>query len=347
MTPRRGKKSNAKPVAAPTTPPGEHIFPSAQLTPLAVKWKQLNAAKRHKEAMDVLGQIIEGSTAMFERLAQYEEFHYMVDLPILVAAAQEKVVKWLLRWSPKKGRLFSWFSKCAKNAFRSELSKVSQYRKKFHVTGDDLEKFHGVEDHAVNKHDAAAEARSRLRGITCRWGDPQEIGALRFLIDCIVADDHNRQAAIRSASYAFGIAEDHTKFFYNWALQALRNAFYDLAYFPFTEQDLLRAAYAYTILPDLIDLIGYENTKKLIAVYGGTRMKIPSLASLAELKRNYQMYREIQSSDQDPDSVTAIARKYRRNQRTATEVYNDMVDVLDPNRSGEHELYDHDNEPNP
>jgi len=74
--------SGAKPVQ------GEHIFASSQLTPLAVKWKELNAAKRHKEAMEVLEQIIKGSTAMFERLAQYEDYHYTVDLSILVDAAR-------------------------------------------------------------------------------------------------------------------------------------------------------------------------------------------------------------------------------------------------------------------
>ena len=90
---------------------GEHIFPASKLTPLAVQWKQLYAANRHKEAMLVLEQIIEESTFMFQRLALFEDFQYTVDLPILVSAAQEKVIKWLVKWNPKKGRLFSWFSK--------------------------------------------------------------------------------------------------------------------------------------------------------------------------------------------------------------------------------------------
>ena len=46
---------------------------------------------------------------------------------------------------------------CAKNAFRSELVKVNQYRKRYHVTSDNLEKFYGVEDHEVDKHDVAKE----------------------------------------------------------------------------------------------------------------------------------------------------------------------------------------------
>ncbi len=101
----------------------------------------------------VLEEIVIGSTAMFERLAMYEDFHYTVDLKILVSAAQERVVKWLLRWEPKKGRLFSWFSKCAKNAFRSELVKVNQFRKRYYVTSDNLEHFYGVDDHAGNRCD--------------------------------------------------------------------------------------------------------------------------------------------------------------------------------------------------
>ena len=73
------KKLKSKP-----TLEGEHIFPATQLTPLAVKWKDLHSAGRHKEAMAVLEEIVVGSTAMFERLAMYEDFHYTVDLGVLV-----------------------------------------------------------------------------------------------------------------------------------------------------------------------------------------------------------------------------------------------------------------------
>ena len=55
------KKLKSKP-----TLEGEHIFPATQLTPLAVKWKDLHSAGRHKEAMAVLEEIVVGSTAMFE-----------------------------------------------------------------------------------------------------------------------------------------------------------------------------------------------------------------------------------------------------------------------------------------
>jgi hypothetical protein len=321
---------------------GEHIFPASQLTPLAFQWKQLSSAGRHKEAMLVLEQIVEGSTAMFERLAQFEDFHYTVNLSVLVSAAQEKVIKWLLKWQPKKGKLFTWFSKCSKNAFRSELVKENQYRKRYHVTSDNLEKFYGAEDHEIDKNDMAAEVKSKLDELTCRWGDPQEVGAVRFLTLCIIDDDHDKQAAIRSASYAYGISFELAKFFYNWSIVNLRHAFYEKVYVPFTEHDLLMASESYTFWPEVVNIVGIDKAKELSALLGGQRLKIPSLQSIAKLRENYRLARDIDKSDLDPDAVAEVARKHKKTARAAQEVYNEMVEQQDPRRYGEHSIFDQD-----
>lgn len=292
--------------------------------------------------MLVLEKIVVGSTAMFERLAQFEDFHYTVDLPILVSAAQEKVIKWLAKWQPKKGRLFSWFSKCAKNAFRSELVKVNQYRKRYHVTSDNLEKFYGAEDHDVDKHDVAMEMRSKLDELTCRWGDPQEIGAIRFLTLCIIDDDHDKQAAIRSAAYAYGISFDLAKFFYNWSIVNLRHAFYEKVYIPFTEYDLMLAAESYTFWPELVNIIGIEKSKEVSAKLGSQRIKIPSLQHFAKLRESDRIAREIQRSDLDPDAVGDIARKHKKTTRSAQEAFVEMSEQLDPRRYGEHSIFNED-----
>lgn len=333
------------PKKARTAPPGtaplegEHIFPASVVTPLAVKWKELYAAGRHKDAMLVLEEVVVHSTAMFERLALYEDFHYTVDLPILVSAAQEKVVKWLIKWQPKKGRLFSWFSKCAKNAFRSELVKVNQYRKRYHVTSENLEKFYGMDDHEVDKHDLAKEVRTRLHSITCRWGDPQELGAIRFLLECICDDEHDKQAAIRTTAYAYGLSPELSKFFYNWCLVELRHAMYDKVHVPITEQDLMIAALTYDFLPGLLDIMSFDQLKKLITTYQGMRLKIPTLNFFVKLRENHDIYRDIDRSSQDPESVAEVARKYKRTPRSAQDIYNQMVTELDPRRTGEYDVY--------
>jgi hypothetical protein len=327
----------------PATPAdGEHIFPASQLTPLAIQWKQLNAAGRHKDAMLVLENIVVGSSAMFERLAQFEDFHYTVDLPQLVSAAQEKVIKWLAAWQPKKGKLFSWFSKCAKNAFRSELQKVNQYRRRFHVTSDNLEKFYGVDDHEVDKHDAVQETHNKLRELNCRWGDPQEIGAIRFLIQCIIDDEHDKQDAIRSAAYAYGISFDLSKFFYDWSIVNLRQAFYKQTYVPFTEYDLVLASQSYTYLPDIVDEFGFEVAKKLCVLFGGKRMKFPTIQQLSKIHSDYLLMRDIDKTDLDPDSIAEVARKHKKTVRSAQETYNEMIETIDPRRYGEHSIFNED-----
>ena len=328
---------------AGSPPAEEHIFPASKLEPLALRWKELNEQRRHAEASAVLEQIIEGSTAMFQRLAQYEDFHFTVDLPILISAAQEKVVKWLLKWQPKKGRLFSWFSKCAKHAFLSELVKVNQFRKRYHVTSDNLERFYGADDHEVNKHDIAAEYHRRLHALTCRWGDEQEIGAIRYIVECIVDDNEaDKAAVIRGAAFANGISIDMAKFFYTWTLVGLRHVFYDKAHVPFTEQDLLRASESYTLWPDFVDTVGVAKSTEIIAKFGGQRLKVPSIEHIKKLREDYRLHLEIDRSDLDPDSISDVAKKHKRTVKSAQEIYADLSKTLDPKRYGEYDVYAHD-----
>jgi hypothetical protein len=89
-----------------------------------------------------------------------------------------------------------------------------------------------------------------------------------------------------------------------------------------------------------VDIVGWQKTKELIAVFGGTRFKLPTIAYLTKLNEDYRLFRELDKSDLDPDSIAAVARAHKKTPRTAQEVYNEMVTVLDPKRYGEHSIYD-------
>lgn len=291
--------------------------------------------------MLVLEQVVILSTPMFERLAQHEEYHNTVDLGILVSAAQEKVIKWLLKWEPRKGRLFSWFSKCAKHAFLSELVKVNQYKKRYFSTGENLEKYHGSEDHESDKHNLTEEFNRSLRDLFCRWGCPQEQGALRYICECLVhdLDNHDKQAAIRGAAYAWGISMELAKFFYSWVLVALRDIHYHKIRVPFTEEDIIRHWLSHTPFVNLYERLTHDQIKWLIATHGGQRIKIPSLTQLLKAKEDYVVFSEIEKSDKDPDSVAEIAKKKKRTPRSAQDAFAAMVEHTNPNRSGEYPLY--------
>ncbi len=319
---------------------GQHIFPDDELHQLAVRWKELNAQRRDAEAMVLLEQIVQDSTAMFERLAQHEKFHHTVDLQILVSAAQEKVVKWLLRWDPKKGKLFTWFAKCAKHAFLSELLNVNRYRKRFYTTDDNLEKFIGTEDHTVDKHDLEAEMHAELSQLTCRWGHPQEIGCLVYLIDCILDEENrDRRGAIRGAAYAWGIPMEQSTFFYRWALTALRGIYLKKLRTALTDYDLICLAEAYSLFVDLVDIVGLDNGHKVMGRLGGNRIKIPSLAQMLRLRENYQIYQAYDQTVKDPDALAEVAAKFKRTPRSASDAFETMSELLNPQRAGEYYLY--------
>lgn len=350
--PRPAKTSSAKPVVPEKEKvpgpdgviAGEHIFPQTRLTKLAIRWKELNEANRHREAMALLEDIIKDSTPMFERLAQHEDYDYTVDLKILVAAAQEKVVRWLLHWNPAKGRLFTFFSKCAKNAFRSEVVKVNQYRKRFHVTDQNPERLFGFHDPTLNKHEGVEIVHKRMSEISARWGSPQELGAIRYILACmedIQDGTHDRQAVIKGAMFAYGIGSELSKFFYQWSLVALRDAMYTHVVPRFTEQDLFHAQFSYTLLPDLLhNLMGWDQVKRLVVLYGGQRFKIPTLTQVERVVENYKIYEEISGTDLSPTAISKVAKRHGKTDKTAQEIFEEMTSITHPNRTGDYPLFE-------
>jgi hypothetical protein len=337
-----------KPVITVEPPKGEHIFPATYLTELAEHWKELTAAGKHGEAFKLLEEIIVKSTPMFERLAQYEGFHHVVPLDQLVQAAREKVPRWLLACDVDKlrqGKLFSWFSTCSKNAFRSEVARHRQHTNRHHATGDNLEKFVGQEDHAIMRHDAADDAVRRIRDITTRWGDPHELGSVRFVVDCLVDEERqppDRHKIVNGVMYAYGLAPEMAKFFYQWGLFALRDALYDKVRAPFTKQDVLRMVETHTFLPDVIDIVGWDRFSELVIKLGGQRIKLPTTAQLTRLHEETLLHRELQDTDLTPEGMEAAARRRGRTLKNAEALFIELSESLSAQRLGEHPLYPED-----
>lgn len=325
---------------------GEHIFPNTELQVLVVRWKECVSANKEGPAMELLETIVDKSTEMLKRLAQHEGYHHTQDLGILVSAAQSKIVKWIDYWEPNKGKLFAWFSVCAKNAFKSELHKVNQFRKRTYVTSDNLEQLYGSEDHSAYKNEAADEARKKLKDVTCRWGSKQERGAISYLMECILDGDHSKQDAVRAGAYSWGISIELSKFFYAWTLTMFRDQMFHKIHIPFTEQDLFVADNSYEHFTSLFSHdntpLNFEHAKYICAVYGGMRLKIPTLAQMAKVKEDYAIFKAIDKSDLDPDSVAKIGKKFGVNSKVAQEAYTDMVDMLNPQRCGDFDVYDQD-----
>ncbi len=319
----------------------EHIFQATLVTELTIKWKELVEQGRTVEASDVLSKIIELSAQMFLRMAQYEGFHHSVDLQALLSIAQVKTPKWLESWEQSKGRLFSWLSKCARNAFLSEVCKAGQHSKRFYATGDNLEKFVGSEDHSVVKHEAANQVRDEINNITCRWCDQQIRTCARFHIECLVENpDYDRKKTIYSGAYVSGLSYDTSKFLYHWALIALRDAMIKKLSMSYTEQDLFVLSNAYTYLPDMLNIITWKQMLNIIALFGGLRIKIPTLVHLDRLKRDHNISEDITNLGGSPDDIQRVSKKYNVSQKSAQDIYENMAGMLGTNNSGEYSVFE-------
>lgn len=320
------------------------IFPAAIIEPLAVRWKDLIRQQRFDEATLLLEDIVVKATPMFLRMAQYHGFHHTVELQSLVASAHQRLPTWLLGWTPAKGRLFSWFTKCARNVFLSEVLRTAEYRRRTYSTNEDLGQFLGCEDTEVVRHEAVEAVHAMLRDMTCRWRDKQVICCIRFHIAAVVenprCNKREVRTLIRSGSFASGLSLELSKFFYNWAIYALRDAMYDRVRTPYTEQDLLRLSTRYTYIPDMLNVITWQQMLKLITIFSGQRFRLPTISQLSQLRRNVEIYRDV-CHDHSPDSMVKSAKRHQVSLQSAEEIYVSMARAMaDYGDGDEHPIYD-------
>lgn len=230
---------------------------------------------------------------------------------------------------------------CSKHVFLGEVARASQYRNRYHATGDNLEKFVGAEDHGVIRHEASEAVRDMLHGLTCRWGDKQIMCCLRYHLECVVENPRgNKKHAIRGGAYAAGINPELSKFLYHWAIFALRDAMYDRLAMPYTEQDLFRLQHSFTYLPDLLNVITWKQFMQVIALLGGTRLRIPTVAQLERFKQEHLLFVDMNKSAGDPESAAQIARKYKMSVGSAEEAFVRMADETRGDRAGDFSLYE-------
>lgn len=67
--------------------------------------------------------------------------------------------------------------------------------------------------------------------------------------------------------------------------------------------------YGDTLLPEIFEEIGEENTLKLISVFGGIKFAIPSYSKIRELKRNIDIYETLCHAHCN-ESIRILADKY-------------------------------------
>lgn len=77
----------------------------------------------------------------------------------------------------------------------------------------------------------------------------------------------------------------------------------------FNLQQLINYVYEGTVLPEMFDLLGEEAMQKLILVFGGLKVSIPSYKEIKDLKRNFDIFETLSHSD-GHETIKLLASKY-------------------------------------
>lgn len=315
------------------------IFPATEISAEVLRWRSLNIEGKSEESMVSLDAILVLITPMLERLAQYEGYHHTVPLDVLKSSAYSKVIKWIQGWDESKS-IFTWFSKCARNVFISEVSKESQRRDRFQSVGESLEKYFGSEDHASDTENLTEEVDTKIKGLTCRWGSEQERAAIRFILECVVENNYNKSRIIKGASFAFAITNEMAKFFYWWVIVNLRDINYERLRKSYSDTDFLYAWLSYNPTIEILDYIPLQMFRKFVTVFGGTRIRVPTLAQIEKLSLNRKLVEEVDKSGMTPQEIDSIAAKYKRSSKSLMDTYREIIEIYNENRLGEYNIYE-------
>ncbi len=74
-------------------------------------------------------------------------------------------------------------------------------------------------------------------------------------------------------------------------------------------KELIFYLYRDTLLPEMYDLLGEEETLKLVLVFGGMKISIPSMKEINDLKRNIDVFLSL-SYSQGHETLQFLADKY-------------------------------------
>lgn len=231
-----------------------------------------------------------------------------------------QIERWIIKWVPGNGALYSYLSQCCKHGCISYVSKESQYRQRQILMGDAPMESLG----AVYTQDFSSDpelVKAIHARISVRWSDHEIREAINYAVEEVLEGIPNRKIALQTMAFAFpgigvhvepGVSRDETvevaKFLLDWASAAVRSAYLDLRCPPISENDVLRLQNRYSFLPDLVGIVGAAQAAKVITAFGGMSIRFPSVSTLTRTKQLVKAY-DAWTKSPGPDTIKHWASK--------------------------------------
>lgn len=220
--------------------------------------------------------------------------------------------RWIENWTEGR-KAYSYWSSCIKNGCISYVSKDASVRQRHLYTDVPLDSVGHEDDVSYCHYHLSAEDTEYLKKtvheIVCRWREPVIRECLRFTVTSVIQNRADRrQEIIKSLVWGYSISGDTAKFLLDWSLGAVRAALLDHYDSPLSEGDMLRISEKYSFIPDMINLVGVKQVKKLMTVFAGMTVRFPTLV---QLRRSMAVKRLCNDGDLTPDGLARVSKDFR------------------------------------
>nr|BDD47579.1 hypothetical protein 13 [bacterium] len=91
----------------------------------------------------------------------------------------------------------------------------------------------------------------------------------------------------------------------------------------FSFKHMIYYLYGDTLLPEIYEELGEKNTLKLVSIFGGVKLTIPSYTRIKELQRNVDIY-ETLCHAQSVETIRLLADKYEVSRVWIRSIFNRM-----------------------
>jgi len=230
---------------------------------------------------------------------------------------------------------------CIRNGCLSIVGKESLFNQRFAVTDVPLETImEGYDAPSSDISDVLVETLQKVASeIYCRWEEPVIQEVLRYMVSCVLKGrGDRRQAIIETSILGWDINQDTARFLLDWSHGAVRASLLDHYNQPLGTVDVVRAAQKFSLIPDVINAVGLDNTVKLMNVFAGISIRFPSVQQVRKWQEAVSIYTSL-SEDSSQENVKRLGKKYRKSPAKIQEAFENIVTNIKAGVLEDVELY--------
>jgi hypothetical protein len=216
-------------------------------------------------------------------------------------------------------------AQCIKHACLSYITKEKQLHSRImfeHVHQTPLDAFKGMSYTPNFDFELRQSMLESVRALEVRWNEPVVREIIKYMVGSVMSNraTPRRQQIVSTTTLAYPVDIDTAKFLLDWTMAAVRACLLEQYNQPLGEIDMLRAAEKFSFIPDVINVIGLDATKRLMTVFAGMSLRFPSHTQARKISTARAIFEAIEK-EPGSETVERLAGRLRMSREKVEETY--------------------------